>query len=249
MATYWFIYSISTLILFISDKFDKASKMSLFFVYFLFIAFIIGFRYEIGGDWFAYLRHYEETIHVDFLSALKMGDPAYMGLNWLSSHLNLGIIGVNVVCGVVVASALIYFVMNQPMPWLGLIVATPYYLIIVSMGYSRQSVAISFVMLAYTQWNKEPWKYIVLVLVGALFHKTAIFAIIFAPMILNGSLRVKLSTILLMFPLMYFIFLADNMDAMVHGYARGGNANMKSEGGSYEGSYESYSINNIFNFL
>jgi hypothetical protein len=100
------------------------------------------------------------------------------------------------------------------------------------MGYSRQSVAISFVMLAYTQWNKEPWKYIVLILVGALFHKTAIFAIMFAPMILNGSLRVKLSTILLMFPLMYFIFLADNMDAMVHGYARGGNANMKSEGGA-----------------
>ncbi|KIM05111.1 MAG: hypothetical protein KN64_00225 [Sulfurovum sp. AS07-7] len=232
MAVYWFIYSISTFILFISDKFDKASKMSLFFVYFLFIAFIIGFRYEIGGDWFAYLRHYEETIHVDFLSALKMGDPAYMGLNWLSSHLNLGIIGVNVVCGVVVAFALIYFVMSQPMPWLGLIVATPYYLIIVSMGYSRQSVAISFVMLAYTQWNKEPWKYIVLVLLGALFHKTAIFAIIFAPMILNGSLRVKLSTILLMFPLMYFIFLADNIDAMVHGYARGGNANMKSEGGA-----------------
>jgi len=231
MAIYWFMYLISIISLLITDKFDKNSKLAIWFVYFLFIAFLIGFRHEVGGDWFAYMRHYNETFYMDFNTAIVSGDPAYMGLNWLVSHFNIGIYGVNLICGIIVAYALIYFSASQPMPWLALVVATPYYLIVIGMGYSRQSVAISFVMLAYTQWSKEPWKYIVLVLIGALFHKTAIFAMIFSPLILNGSLLVKFFAVGVMFPIMYLIFLADNIDSMINTYANGTN-NMKSEGGA-----------------
>ena len=35
-----------------------------------------------------------------------------------------------------------FFVRRQPMPWLGLLVAIPYLVIVVGMGYSRQAIAL-----------------------------------------------------------------------------------------------------------
>jgi len=232
MSAYWFIYLISIITLFLASKFDEKSKNAISIGFFIFISFLIGFRYQIGGDWFPYVEHYNQCKNISILEALKLGDSGYMSLNWIMAQLDIGIVGVNLFCGVVIAYALIFFANRQTFPWLSLGVAIPYFIIVISMGYARQAVATAFIMLAYTQWNKEPWKFIVLVVIGAMFHKTAILVLIFSPVILNGSIWLKTSTIIILFPAMYFLFLADSLAEMQHGYAGGGENNMKSEGGA-----------------
>ncbi|TQV62357.1 MAG: EpsG family protein [Sulfurovum sp.] len=232
MITYWIMYLATIVSLFITSKFDGHSKNIIYIGYFLFVSSIIGFRYQIGGDWFPYVEHYEQCKNISLAQALKMGDSGYMSLNWIMAQFDLGIGGVNLFCGVVIAYALIVFANRQTFPWLSLGIAVPYFVIVISMGYARQAVATAFVMLAYTQWSKEPWKFIILVVIGALFHKTAILVLIFSPVILNGSIWLKSSTIIILFPSMYFLFLADSLAEMQHGYAGGGENNMKSEGGA-----------------
>ncbi len=45
-------------------------------------------------------------------------------------------------------SGLVQFCRKQPLPWLALAVAAPFIIIVVGMGYTRQSVALGFILLS-----------------------------------------------------------------------------------------------------
>ena len=135
---------------------------------------IIGLRFEVGGDWFSYLIYLENARYMSFDRILISSDPGYVLINWISSSLGLGIAGVNLFGGSVFIYGLLRFCIRQPLPWLGLLVATPYLLIVVGMGYSRQSIAIGFALIALSIWNeKNIIKFFVLISLAALFHKSA----------------------------------------------------------------------------
>ena len=135
---------------------------------------IIGLRFEVGGDWFSYLIYLENARYMSFDRLLISSDPGYVLLNWISSSLGLGIAGVNLFGGSVFIYGLLRFCIRQPLPWLGLLVATPYLLIVVGMGYSRQSIAIGFALIALSIWNqKNIIKFFVIISLATLFHKSA----------------------------------------------------------------------------
>lgn len=142
------------------------------------IALMIGLRDRVGGDWFAYVRHLFEAQTLTISQAIRLPDPAYNILNILSLELGLGIVGVNLFCGAAFSVGLIIYSRTMPRPWLALAVAIPYMTVVVSMGYSRQGVALGFAMIGLVALARQRlfW-FLFWVFVAATFHRSAVVLI------------------------------------------------------------------------
>ena len=219
MLTYWFMYLVPVgMALFTSGHFRRTNIIPWYIIGFLFIL-IIGFRYEVGGDWNNYLRHYNSAMRESFSEALSHGDPGHQFLNWLMTRLDWGVYGVNTIYGAIFTFGLIKFSRDQINPWIAFSVAVPYMVIVVAMGYSRQSVAIGIFLLAIYYLRREKFKtYIALMLFAALFHKTAILLLPLG-VILYGKSRVL--RILMFLPIIYGswdLLLAEHQDRLWQNY-------------------------------
>jgi hypothetical protein len=138
-------------------------------------ALMIGLRGGVGADWGNYQRIFEYTGLVDLDEALSMVDPAYALLNWAVITAGYGIWIVNLVCGAILVIGLLKFANRQPNPWLCILVAIPYLVIVVGMGYTRQAVALGFILWGLADLERKPIaKFVVLIICAAAFHKTAI---------------------------------------------------------------------------
>lgn len=175
MLTYWLMFLFPVSMALFSGQSRRMNLMPSVLIGFFFIL-IIGFRYQVGGDWYNYLLHYDQVVGISFSEALQTGkDPADQMLNWLAAKWNLGVYAINMLYGTVFMIGLIKFSRQQVYPWIAMSVAVPYMTIVVAMGYSRQGVALGIFMWAITYLRKGNLKtYVVMILIAALFHKTAI---------------------------------------------------------------------------
>ena len=161
MAIYWLLFSIPSFFALIGNRRVLRNSNDSYSLHLdpiwlsiiLLMTLVIGLRFHVGGDWYAYLRIYryifetQDSFGSD-LVYLVAGDPGYLLLNWISAKLNGGIAGVNLLCGAIFSIGLSIFCRNLPRPFLALAVAMPYMVIVVSMGYSRQAVALGVTMIA-----------------------------------------------------------------------------------------------------
>jgi hypothetical protein len=136
---------------------------------------MIGLRDEVGADWAAYERIYFYSGIMDFADTLSMIDPAYALLNWFAYSAEVGIWFVNFVCGAILVWGLLQFANRQPNPWLCILVAIPYLVIVVGMGYTRQAVALGFILAGLADFERRSLiRFVILIGLAAAFHKTAI---------------------------------------------------------------------------
>ena len=184
------------------------------------LTFLIGYRFEVGGDWGNYLRHYYDTFYLSLSEALSRGDPGHSLLNWISSQQDWGVFGTNLIYGALFSFGLIAFCRNQPRPLLALAVAVPYLVIVLAMGYSRQGVAIGIVMLGFIALaQRKTLKFVLLIGIAALFHKSAV--ILLPISIITNMLRKPIFTALWVggtMGLMYLLFLAESADSLIQNY-------------------------------
>ncbi|BAO43689.1 EpsG family protein [Thiolapillus brandeum] len=139
---------------------------------------LVGYRYQVGGDWGTYLIHYDREIGASLTDPITSGDPGYVMLNRIMVQLDWDIYGVNLVSGLIFISGLIVFCRAQSRPWLAFTVAVPYLVIVVAMGYTRQSVALGFIFWALTYLERGRFvPYVLFIVAATLFHKTAIIMI------------------------------------------------------------------------
>jgi hypothetical protein len=144
----------------------------------LFYTFMIGFRFEVGGDWGAYYRHFHDMTYFTYDEILKRADPGYYIINWLMLDWGYDIYSVNLICGALFMIGLIIFAKRQPNPWLALSVAVPYLIVVISMGYTRQAVALGFVFWGLAELDKKKIKqFLILIALAATFHKSAVLMI------------------------------------------------------------------------
>ena len=181
---------------------------------------MIGLRYKVGGDWGAYLDYVSIATGAGLLESMALHDPAYMAINWLSAKLGLGILGVNLIGGALLIYGLLSFCRQQPFPWVGIAVATPFLIIVVGMGYTRQAIALGFVFWAMSVWSQNNFiKYVALIFVAALFHKTAAVMFFLSLFINNRYLLAKwLLALPLLTYLAYLLIITSNFDAQFNSY-------------------------------
>ena len=152
------------------------------------MALMIGLRYKVGADWSVYEDLFAYADRASLGRVLRFGDPGYQLLNSLVSDLGGEIWQVNLVCALIFCWGLLRLVRAQPDPWLAMVVAIPYLVTVVSMGYTRQAVAIGILMagLAAIHRGASTLRFAAYVAVAALFHKTAVFAL---PLVIFASDR------------------------------------------------------------
>jgi hypothetical protein len=154
-------------------------------------ALMMGLRYQVGGDWFNYLNNYNIEQILSYSNALDQSDPAYATLVFIAGRLNAGMFMVNLVCAVIMSFGVARFCSRQPNPALSFLVAIPYLIIVVGMGYTRQGVAIGLIMAGLAEINERSiGKFVVFVACAALFHKTAVLVlpIALAPLLRRNML-------------------------------------------------------------
>ncbi len=156
----------------------------------LFTTVLIGFRYQVGGDWINYLRIFAHLQYADFWEASRFADPGYALLNRVAHTLGVEIWFVNLICAAIFTWGLIKFCSRQPNPWLGMVVAVPYLVIVVGMGYTRQAAAIGLILVGLSQFEKQSIiRFGVYAVIAASFHKSAIAVL---PLVALGSARGRL---------------------------------------------------------
>ncbi len=193
------------------------------------LTLLLGYRYQVGGDWFNYLENYLDALYLSIPEAIEeRGDPAYVVVNWLSVYFGWDIYGVNMICGAIFSAGLLVFCRAQARPWLALTVAVPYLVIVVAMGYTRQSAAIGLLLIALTHLDrKDTLKFVFWVAMGALFHKSAVIVV---PIAILARIRNPWWTVFWVGAtalLLYFLLVADFTEQLIAGYI---DASYESEG-------------------
>ncbi len=240
MITYWILYfGVSGLAVIANNRTFSDSNSQILYKLnplWLFIIFVlsvlIGFRLEVGGDWIQYVEIYDAIGSAEFDGQISvMMDPGYLYLNLIMSKFNTGIYGVNLVTGIIFSTGLAIFCRQFPRPLLALTVAIPYLTIVVAMGYSRQSAALGFAMIALAALrNDDTRKFIIFILIAATFHKTAIALI---PLVLASQATNRLAVIVWGFvtiPVLYFLFLSDSIAFLLEHYVMNIDERFQSQG-------------------
>ena len=166
---------------------SKNIKSSTFFClgFSIILFFILGLRHKVGGDWLNYLFIYENIndyfnpISLNFLES----DYLYDLINWIAFNNSLGFVSVNLANTMIFIIGLYFFASKQLQPSMVYLVAVPYLIIVVSTGYVRQASALAFFLIGiHYLINKNYFTYVILIIVGSLFHKTLFGLLILVPL-------------------------------------------------------------------
>lgn len=179
----------------------------------------IGLRYEVGGDWVSYEEAYYQAQLLGLRSIVEYKDIAYGLIMYMSSEVSGGTLAVNLICGFITVSGLLIFAIRQPNPYLCVLVAIPYFIIVIGMGYTRQAAAISITLLALANPVRgKVNRQIIIIAIAALFHKSAVIMlpIIFYPYMKNNKLYALLGLFATF--ILYLLFIRGSTDALVQSY-------------------------------
>lgn len=227
MWPYWLIFSVPAA--FALLRFDTARsyvtvqgtahRTARYWIAGIVLAIFVGFRDEVGGDWFSYIFSVRFAEFASFDELFGQKDPGYQMLNWMSTRAGWGIYGVNFFSAALFATCLMVFCAAQPRPWLGLVTAIPYMVVVVAMGYTRQSIALGFALLAFLALERRSrlW-FVIWILIGTTFHKSAI---ILLPISVLAEARSRLWAALwigIVTVITYQLMVEDSIESLYAGY-------------------------------
>lgn len=208
---------LTSLIWIFSSKKNLSFSIKLFLnsLLIILLSIFIGLRHEVGGDWNNYKLSYSYLSNqnlLEFLNAKEnINEVGFKFLIFLSSKISLDyyLHITNFICAIIFVTSFIYFINKFPYKSILFFFSIPYLIIVVSMGYTRQSVAIGFLFLSLLYLNKnQNYKSFLLILLGSLFHKTLIFALLI--LIIKNIKLIKLKTyifpIIILFVIIFFYF-------------------------------------------
>ncbi len=227
MAVYWFMYlSAAGYALYLGTRAAsvshgmQAARVNIAWAgVWLVLTLLIGYRFEVGGDWGNYLGHLRDARYYNVCSAVAEGDPAYRLLNLLVLKQGWGIAGVNVISAALFSAGLVYFCRGLPRPWLALAVAMPYMVTVVAMGYTRQAVALGLAMLGLVALTRKANAWFVFwVLFAAAFHKSAVLLLPIAALAATHNRYWTAVWVGVATALAYVLFLQESVETLYINY-------------------------------
>ena len=192
MGVYWLMFLIPILGVVRSYNVGHDVKLILNLFFIGFFSILIGFRYNVGGDWdsYAYMHYAYDIYSVSRINFLH-NDFLYFVLIALSNQLNLDVWFPNLICGLILVTGVVAFCNQQRNYYLALLICVPYLFIVVGMGYSRQAAAIGFVFYALSLLqNKKLLLFLLAIFFGSLFHKSCLIVVPFGLMAISSNKKV-----------------------------------------------------------
>lgn len=187
---------------------------------YILLVLMIGLRYEVGGDWDNYLMMLDSYTDASINAReFAFQDPAFVLFNWLAVKTGFGIYLLNLLSAFFFSWGLLVFCRAQPRPWLALVVAVPYLITVVAMGYTRQGVAIGIAMIAMTALGQgSALRFLLWIALAVTFHKSAV---ILVPLAVLANTRHRLLTLLwvgLTGLILFVLMIQEAMSFLIHGY-------------------------------
>jgi hypothetical protein len=202
------------------DK-ERESLNSMFIIFSIFLIFFMGLRHDVGGDWENYINQFENTFEhtYSYVKMLYHDDPGFWILGYFMYSIEWNIYGVDFIVAIIFMIGLAKLLKQQPNPWLGLAVAFPYLIIVVSMGYVRQAAAIGFIMWGISYLREKSFsKFIMMVFFATIFHKTAILLVGIGMFQEGRGKFFRLIALIFIGSAMWSAFLAQDQSAFIKNY-------------------------------
>jgi len=174
-----YIYFINIILIALLHYYFSKKKYSyerlIWSFYLIFLIIFIGLRHEVGGDWNAYNKYFEEYKFFDLLNLDISSDFVYIFINKISNLLGIGIYGVNLICATIFVLAINSFLIKTKNKWLGLLLFCPIVIIIMGMGYARQGLAFAFgLFLIVSLEDRKIITSLIYFVLAVFSHKTAL---------------------------------------------------------------------------
>ena len=224
MITYWLMFIVPMFAGLSPWKAKGSLQHFQWLMYGVLLIILVGLRHQIGGDWFNYISNYEKLQGISISELYKLvgisGDIGYAFVHWICLNYFNGIYSTNFFCSAIFVAGLLRICKNMPMPWLALAVSIPYLVIVVARGYSRQAVAIGFIMWGLIDLiNDKPIGFYGAIILGTLFHKTALFLLPIGYFYGNSIRNIKdFILFILLFSIAFLAFLAEGISNLLHYY-------------------------------
>lgn len=229
MLPYWLFLILPVSVILTNRRLSERSQFWVWFAVWLFFSLAIGLRFEVGGDWFSYLRHFDIRATTSFSDVLVGSDPGYFLINWIVAQSGGSIYWVNTACGMILMAGIVRFAKAQPLPWLTLLVAVPYLIIVVGMGYTRQSAALGLLLIGLVSLANAQIRWFVFwVMLGSALHKSAVLMLPVAALASTSNRFWSLLWVGLMSLVGGYLFVFDSADRLWTNYVE---AEYQSQGG------------------
>lgn len=190
---------------------------------FLVLLIFVGLRHHVGMDWNNYLWMIRFANEGTFIEAFDYAEPGYAILLWVFGQAGLGIYGVYLVGTAIFLAGLFRYCKTTPSPWMALLVAMPFLVIVISMSAARQTVAIGVLLWLFADWSRASLtKRLAFVLLATSFHISAAGFLAF--MVLDFRMPVWLKVIAVAFfggVIVYILNVSGQADYYVSLYVSG----------------------------
>lgn len=195
-------------------------------VFAMFVA-IIGLRYQIGPDWFAYEQHFVRFGRMTFGDIIAEGEFGWTALILTLDAFGLGKTAMTLFTAVVFCAGVFAIARSCQEPMLAIVATTPYLAIAVAMSGMRQAVAMGLVFLVLAAWYRWPLAVKVgVILLASTFHFSAIalLAVVAFESRLSLNQRVLIAVFIAAVVAFFVAGADDRIEVYARNYGSGGGA-------------------------
>lgn len=176
MLAYWIIFSFISFLSISPINIEKNIKFFFKYIFLFFLIIFIGFRHDVGGDWDIYKFDFKNNIEYFNIYELSyVRDFGFELLSYIIFKLQFDVYSLNIILAIIFIHCLNKFnILFSGNYWLAYVIAFPYLITVVSMGYSRQATAFAFILLSICEIKtKNMFKFFIFSIIALLFHKSA----------------------------------------------------------------------------
>jgi len=195
----------------------------------------VGLRHHVGMDWNNYQLMIYRATSGSVADAMDITEPGYALLLRSSGELGYGIYAANLVVAVILMTGLFRYALTTPAPWLALLTALPYLVVVAGMSANRQAAAVGILLWGIAGWaNYSVLARVGIVMLATMFHSSAIVFLIFIVADLHLNRAVKGVVLgLLITAALYYLALTQKFEYYDSVYGSGQNDDTNSSGAIY----------------
>ena len=161
-------------------------------VFLLYVVFV-GLRHEVAPDWVQYSYIHTEIGQDSPADIILRPEPLSYLLFWVSEKIGFHVYLTNVVAAIIMMIGVFSFAMRTSQPWLAVVAATPYFILVTGMSGIRQIMAAGIALFLLSRWEKYSlFTRGGFILFAAMFHTSALINNILLVTKLNIPMRYKI---------------------------------------------------------